>query len=96
MILVIANTFLGLFKGSCHVLKPGGILFMYGPYSDNGVITPQSNVDFDHSLKRRNPAWGLRDITKQLVPTASKYGFILTEKIEMPSNNKFLVWIKSK
>lgn len=84
-----------MFKGSSFVLKPNGKLFTYGPYADNGVITPQSNVIFDHSLKSRNPSWGLRDITKQLVPTASKYGFTLTEKIDMPSNNNFLVWSKS-
>lgn len=85
---------LGLFKGSSHVLKSNGKLLTYGPYSDNRVITPQSNIDFNESLKSRNPAWGLRDITIQLVPTATKYNFILTEKIEMPSNNYLLVWSK--
>lgn len=84
-----------MFKGSCHALNPKGILFTYGAYEDNGVITPQSNIDFNHSIKLRNPAWGLRDITKQLIPIASKYGFTLTERVEMPSNNNFLVWSKS-
>lgn len=76
------------------MLKPNGKLFTYGPYGDNCVITPQSNIDFNHSLKLRNSAWGLRDVSKQLVPTAFKYGFTLTEKVEMPSNNLFLVWSK--
>lgn len=84
-----------MFKGSYRALKSNGILFTYGPYADNGVITPQSNVDFNHSLKARNSSWGLRDITNQLVPIASNYGFILTDKLEMPSNNYFLVWTKS-
>lgn len=88
------NLFLGLFKGSSRVLKPNGILFTYGPYADNDIITPQSNIDFNNGLKLRNPAWGLRDIIKQLIPLASKYGFTLTEKVEMPSNNYFLVWSK--
>lgn len=87
--------FLGLFKGSCYALKQNGKLFTYGPYADNGVITPQSNVDFNQSMKSRNPSWGLRDITQQLVPIASKYDFTLTEKIAMPANNYFLVWSKS-
>lgn len=85
----------GLFKGSFHVLTTNGKLFTYGPYADNGVITPQSNVNFNLSLMSRNSDWGLRDITKQLVPIASKYSFKLTEIIEMPSNNKLLVWSKS-
>lgn len=88
------NLFLGLFKGSCRILKPKGKLFTYGAYEDTGVLTPQSNIDFDCSLKLKNPAWGLRNITEQLIPTASKYGFTLTEKVEMPTNNHFLVWSK--
>lgn len=93
MIIIIAIS--GLFKFSSYALKPNGKLFTYGPYGDNGVITPQSNIDFNRSLKTRNPAWGLRDITKQLIPIANKYGFTMIEKLEMPSNNHFLVWSKS-
>lgn len=83
-----------MFRGSCNVLKSNGKLLTYGPYSNNRIITPQSNIDFNQSLRLRNPAWGLRDITIELIPTATKYGFLLTEKIEMPSNNHLLVWSK--
>ena len=44
------------------MLKNGGKLLMYGPFAVDGVLQPQSNVDFDLSLKLNNPEWGIRDI----------------------------------
>ncbi|CAH1388521.1 unnamed protein product [Nezara viridula] len=84
----------GLFKGAGELLKKDGYLFTYGPYSFNGSITPQSNIDFNATLKARNPSWGFRDVHRELEPLAKENGIVLEGKHELPANNHFLVWRK--
>ena len=43
----------GLFKLAGRVLRPDGLLFMYGPFAVDGVLAPESNVSFDSMLKYR-------------------------------------------
>ncbi|KAH8333990.1 hypothetical protein KR059_005122 [Drosophila kikkawai] len=84
---------LGLFRAAGQLLKKGGRMFTYGPYAQDGVLVPQSNVDFDRSLRSRDASWGVRDI-KDLKAVALENGLELEKLVEMPSNNKFLTWLK--
>lgn len=81
----------GLFAGAQRLLQEGGALFLYGPFAQAGEIAP-SNARFDADLKRRDPAWGVRDLDRDIVPVASRNGLELSEVIEMPANNLSVVF----
>lgn len=83
----------GLFRNAGRLLKVGGLLITYGPYAENGVLEPESNISFDLSLKSRNPSWGIKDI-KDLKEIASQNGIQFREYFNMPSNNKTIIWRK--
>ena len=85
----------GLISGAGALLRTGGKLFLYGPFSRNGVHTAASNADFDASLKSRDPRWGVRDIENDLMPLAATASLSLARVIEMPANNLSLIWEKS-
>lgn len=82
----------GLFAAAGKLLKTGGIMVTYGPYSVNGQITPESNVRFDAGLKAQNSSWGLRDVA-DLEIEGKKNGMVLVAMFDMPANNKTLVWL---
>lgn len=85
---------IGLFENARDHLKSDALLITYGPYSKDGVITPESNVQFNASLKARNPTWGLRDIT-ELEKLAEQNNLSLIDTVEMPANNHILIFKKN-
>ena len=85
------ETLAALFEGASHVLRPGGILHVYGPFKRHGAFTSESNAAFDDSLRRRNRAWGLRDL-ERVMEVAQRNRFECLEINDMPANNFSLVW----
>jgi SAM-dependent methyltransferase len=81
----------GLMAGAARVLTPGGRLILYGPYLEAEVATAPSNLAFDESLKRRDPAWGLRDLA-DVKALAAGQGLAFAERIAMPANNLIVIF----
>ena len=71
--------------------RPGGLLYLYGPYRESGVPLAPSNAAFDDSLKGRDPAWGLRD-RGEVEALARSHGLALTLRRAMPANNLSLIF----
>lgn len=84
---------LGLLDGAARVLAPGGKLILYGPWIVEGLRTAPSNLAFDADLKRRNPAWGLREV-EDFAREAEKRGLLIADQREMPANNRMLLFIR--
>ena len=83
---------LGLFAGAARVLRAsGGPLVLYGPYIEQGVETAPSNLEFDASLKARNPLWGLRE-AEALDALAAQHGTARSARYALPANNIILVY----
>lgn len=85
---------LGLLAGAARHLTAEGLLVLYGPYKLDGRHTAPSNEAFDRDLRRRNAAWGVRDVA-DLVTAAAREGLALDRTIAMPANNQILVWRRS-
>ncbi|WP_422009801.1 DUF938 domain-containing protein [Reyranella sp.] len=81
----------GLISGAGRLVPPGGLFFLYGPYRQGGRHTAPSNEAFDADLKRRNPAWGVRDL-EAVIELAGAQGFSAPDIVEMPANNLSLLF----
>ena len=80
-----------LFANAGVILEPNGLLFMYGPFAQNGILEPKSNQEFDAALKLNNSEWGIRDLN-DLEAEAARSNIALDEVVDLPANNKLVVW----
>jgi SAM-dependent methyltransferase len=82
-----------LLTGAALVLRPGGVLILYGPFMLNGTFNAESNRQFDLYLRDKNLAWGLRDIA-DLDEVANSSGLARAALVDMPANNHLAVYQK--
>uniref|UniRef100_H3B760 Zgc:103625 n=1 Tax=Latimeria chalumnae TaxID=7897 RepID=H3B760_LATCH len=81
----------GLFRGASELLKPRGILIIYGPFAINGIISPKCNMELDRSLQESCPTEGLRDVDV-LRQLACKNTLRLETMVDMPEQTKCLIF----
>jgi hypothetical protein len=85
---------LGLLAGAQRVLQAGSPLILYGPWLKDDIETEPSNLEFDASLKSRNPDWGLRRV-EDFAEAAARRCFTLEAARLMPANNLMLLFGKT-
>lgn len=81
----------GLMAGAERILAAGDVLYLYGPFKEDGQHTAPSNAAFDSNLRQRNPQWGVRDVG-DVCNLAQQHGLALVERVTMPANNLSLVF----
>jgi SAM-dependent methyltransferase len=80
-----------LMRGAAHILSPNGMLFLYGPFKQDGEHTAPSNAEFDASLRAQDARWGVRDL-EAVACAASAAGFAAPVIESMPANNLSVIF----
>lgn len=76
-----------------QILSGDGLLLIYGPFNYAGQFTSEGNRGLDEFIKGNNSDSGIRDF-EAVNMLADAHGLTLVEDIEMPANNRFIVWRK--
>ena len=85
----------GLMCIASQLLAAGEPLIIYGPFLVEGRETAPGNLDFDASLRSRDPEWSIRHL-EEVAATAETQGLTLERTVDMPANNLSLVFRKSE
>ena len=80
-----------LMEGAERVLSTGGVLYLYGPFKQNGQHTAPSNEAFDAMLRDRNADWGVR-VLEAVIAIAQQHHLKHIDTIAMPANNLSVVF----
>lgn len=75
------------------LLPQGGRFCLYGPFNRDGRYTSDSNAHFDASLRRQDPAMGIRDLG-DLDAFGVEGGLSRSALYAMPANNYLAVWTR--
>jgi SAM-dependent methyltransferase len=84
----------GLFDGARRHLRPGGVLFLQGPFKQGGGFDCPGNAQLDAVLRAKNPDWGLRDL-EAVAALGTARGLLVEQVIDMPDNELATVFRKA-
>ena len=80
-----------LFEGVGQRLLSNGLFIAYGPFNYNQSYTSESNARFDLWLKSRDEKSGIKNF-EDVCELATRAGLTLQDDLEMPANNRILIW----
>jgi hypothetical protein len=80
----------GLFEGARRHLRPDGVLFIYGPFKQDGGFHSDGNARLDAMLRQKNPDWGLRDL-EAVAALGTARGILVEQVVDVPGDNLALV-----
>jgi len=83
-----------MYAGIDAVLKPRGVLCVYGPFRYHSRHTSASNERFDAELRERDPNSGVRDID-EVCALAAACRLRLAADHDLPANNRLLEFIRT-
>ena len=84
-----------LIKSCAEALVDKGLFVIYGPFNYNDKYTSQSNEGFDKWLQGRNSNSAIRNF-EDVEYNMEAQSLSLLSDIEMPANNRMLVFQKNK
>lgn len=80
-----------LFASLPGLMRPGGLLMVYGPFKQNGEFSGPGDASFDEWLCTEAPHRGLRDL-EAVDELAQRAGLTRIENRAMPANNRLIAW----
>lgn len=83
------------FQNIASVVRDEGLVIIYGPFNYGGEFTSESNTRFDAMLRARNSRSCIKDF-EWCLQLAEEAGLHLFDDVEMPQNNRILIWQKSR
>jgi cyclopropane fatty-acyl-phospholipid synthase-like methyltransferase len=82
-----------MFSTLAAQLPSHGVFCLYGPMGYRGTISPESNRQFDLSLRQQSAQRGIRQF-EDINDLAIDAGLELLSDQDMPANNHLLAWRK--
>lgn len=86
--------FSALFRGCARFLKRRGLLFMFGPFKYFNTSLSLCHAEYDATLRKANPLWGLRDVELELAIEAEKNGLYWVVSHNFPFPGQLLIFKK--